>query len=60
MSLKDNLAEIIRLDNKIRDLVRSRSVLTLEDVREFKWLKQARRDQVRAIERSGKNPAMPW
>jgi hypothetical protein len=54
MSLADNLAEIIRLDNKIRDLVRSRSVLTLEDVREFKWLKQQRRDQVRVIQHSGK------
>lgn len=54
MSLKDNLAEIVRLDGKIRELVRSRSVVTMENIREFRWLKQARRDQVNAIERSGK------
>lgn len=55
MSLKDNLAEIVRLDGKIRELVRSRSVVTMENIREFRWLKQARRDQVNAIERSGKS-----
>jgi hypothetical protein len=47
--LADNVAEIIRLDRLIAE-VATKSVVTLADLNDFRWLKQQRRYQVRAIQ----------
>lgn len=53
--------EISRIDGLIRDFVRSRKVITLEDIREFRWLKQCRRNEVSVIENSAqKGFPFPW
>jgi hypothetical protein len=54
VSLKDNLADIIRIDNLIRELVRSRSVITLSEINKFRQLKEERKQHVRAIQSGGK------
>jgi hypothetical protein len=53
VSLKDHLAEIIRIDN-LMELVRSRSVITLSEINTFRQLKEERKHQVRAIQSGGK------
>jgi hypothetical protein len=51
-TLKGHLDEIVRIDNQIRDLVRGRKVLTLEDIKLFRQLKDGHRYHVRVIQNS--------
>lgn len=53
-TLKEALANIVTLDNQIRDFVRSRQVITLEDIREFKYLKQLRRNELSVIQNASR------
>lgn len=48
MSIADNVAEIIRLDRCI-EAICGKHVVSLADLTEFRWLKQQRSYQVRAI-----------
>ena len=49
MAIADNVAEIIRCDRELAEMV-SKKVISLADVKEqFRWLKQQRSYQVRAI-----------
>lgn len=49
MSIAANVAEIIRIDNRLEELRKER-VVPLSVVSEFKWLKQQRSDAVGAIQ----------
>jgi hypothetical protein len=49
-TIKAHLDEIVRIDNQIRELVRSRKVLTLEDIKLFRQLKDGHRYHVRVIQ----------
>ena len=48
--LRDHLAEIVRLDNRIRELVRSTHVIPLSAINEFRQLKSERKYHVSAIQ----------
>lgn len=54
MSLKYALDKIIETDMAIRFLVRSKTVITLNDIREFKRLKSVRSGYVRTVQHAGK------
>jgi hypothetical protein len=49
------LAEIVRIDDLIKTYVTTRKVFTMADIREFKWLRDCRRNEVRVIENAGRN-----
>jgi hypothetical protein len=53
-TLKDGLNRIIEFDNQIRELVRSRRVITLADIGTFRQLKAERKMVVRQLQ-SGAN-----
>jgi hypothetical protein len=50
LSLANNLAEIVRIDRLIRELVTSRKVLTLSDLGEMRRLRDERKNHVRVIQ----------
>jgi hypothetical protein len=53
--LKYTCDQIIDIDNKIRDLVRNRGVLSISDVHEFRRLKNERKWFVTTLLRAGKS-----
>jgi hypothetical protein len=48
VSISANVEEIIRLDHLLEEIA-EKSVVSLADLNEWRWLKQQRRYQVRAI-----------
>jgi hypothetical protein len=48
MSIAANVEEIIRLDHLLEEIA-GKPVVSLADLNEWRWLKQQRRYQVRAI-----------
>jgi hypothetical protein len=48
VSLTANVAEIIRLDHLLEEIA-GKPVVSLADLKEWRWLKDQRRYQVRAI-----------
>lgn len=48
MTIAANVAEIIRLDHLLEEIA-GKPVVSLADLHEWRWLKQQRRYQVRAI-----------
>jgi hypothetical protein len=54
MKLQERLAEIVRLDNLVSELVRSKNVLTLSDLGEVRRLKAERKYHVTALQSAGK------
>jgi hypothetical protein len=48
VSITANVEEIIRLDHLLEEIA-AKAVVSLADLNEWRWLKQQRRYQVRAI-----------
>lgn len=48
MAIADNVAEIIRLDRQIEEMA-AKKAIPFADLNEYRWLREQRRYQVRAI-----------